>query len=119
MAAQLVLIGETWLWIGALVAAVFLTVGIDRIDEDAQGSYVFRPLLIPGVLLIWPLVLWRWVQIERRGEVTMARYHPVRRAHTSAALAMSIVVVLFLAAGWSAKQDWPTDIPPVQMSTGS
>ena len=49
-----------WASVGAVVAAVFLTIGMDRIDEDARGAYVFRPLLIPGVLVIWPLVLWRW-----------------------------------------------------------
>ena len=40
---------EWWLYIGAAVALYFLTFGIDRIDENARGAYVFRPLLIPGV----------------------------------------------------------------------
>lgn len=117
MAATLVLLGEVWLWTGAAVALVFLTIGIDRIDEDAQDAYVFRPLLIPGVLLIWPLVLWRWFQIERHGQVTQKRYQPVRRAHGVAALTMSAVIVLVLILGWSARQDWPGDIAPVQLTT--
>ncbi|MDU8943756.1 hypothetical protein [Ovoidimarina sediminis] len=58
-AALLVGIAEWWLILGAVVAAVFLLFGIDRVDEDARGAYAFRPLLVPGVLLIWPLVLWR------------------------------------------------------------
>lgn len=50
---------KIWAIVGACIAAVFLTVGIDRIDEDSRGAYAFRPRLIPAILLIWPLVLWR------------------------------------------------------------
>jgi hypothetical protein len=57
---------EVYGWIGAAVAAAFLLVGIDRIDESARGSYMFRPLIAPGVVVLWPLVLWRWLALERR-----------------------------------------------------
>ena len=53
-----------WGVVGALVALVFLTIGIDRIDADARGAYAFRLLIIPGVMLLWPLVLWRWWILE-------------------------------------------------------
>ena len=51
--------------IGALVALAFLVFGIDRIDA-AHGAYAFRPLLVPGIVVLWPLVLWRWQALERR-----------------------------------------------------
>jgi len=51
--------------IGAAVAALFLLIGIDRIDEDSRGSYAFRPLLIPGIIVLWPVVLLRWLELER------------------------------------------------------
>jgi|GEM_PF-5261597 len=50
---------------GALVAAVFLTLGIGRIDGQARGSYLFRLLLVPGTALLWPLVLRNWHRRER------------------------------------------------------
>ncbi len=50
--------------IGAIVAALFLLFGIDRIDEDARGAYAFRPLLIPGIIVLWPVVLARWIELE-------------------------------------------------------
>lgn len=53
-------------WAGTAVAVVFLLVCIDRVDDSARGAYLFRPLLIPGVILLWPIVLWRWIQLERR-----------------------------------------------------
>ena len=64
IAQAIIMALQVWGIIGAVVASAFLTVGIDRIDEDARGAYVLRPLLIPGVLRIWPLVRWRWCRIE-------------------------------------------------------
>ena len=52
---------------GAAVAAAFLFVGIDRVDPAARGAYAFRPLLVPGLILLWPAVAWRWWALERRG----------------------------------------------------
>jgi len=55
--AEAILYGlGVWSTVGAIVALVFLLIGIDRFDEDARGAYIFRPLLVPGVVIIWPLV---------------------------------------------------------------
>jgi hypothetical protein len=54
-----------YLIVGAFVAAGFLIFGLDRLDEDARGSYAFRPLLVPGLILLWPLVAVRWAILER------------------------------------------------------
>jgi len=51
--------------IGAGVAIVFLVFGLDRIDPAARGAYAFRPLLVPGILMLWPVTLWRWLALER------------------------------------------------------
>lgn len=63
-AAVIVTSVEYYLYIGAGVAAAFLFIGIDRIDPNARGAYAFRPLLIPGICLLWPIVLLRWLQLE-------------------------------------------------------
>lgn len=52
-------------WIGLAVAVAFLVVGVDRIDQSARGSYAFRPVVAPGVIVLWPLVLWLWLAKER------------------------------------------------------
>lgn len=67
-ASFLIEIGRYYLIAGAVVAAAFLVVGIDRVEPSARSSYVFRPLLIPGICLIWPLVLYRWIRLEKHGE---------------------------------------------------
>jgi hypothetical protein len=30
------------------------------VSPASTGAYAFRPLLLPGLALLWPLVLWRW-----------------------------------------------------------
>jgi hypothetical protein len=53
--------------VGLLIAAVFLLVGLDRVSPAARGAYAFRPLLVPGLVLLWPLVVVRWATLARTG----------------------------------------------------
>ena len=53
-------------YIGLAVAAAFLLFGIERVDPRAHRTYTFRPLLIPGCIVLWPLVIARWVAAERQ-----------------------------------------------------
>jgi hypothetical protein len=47
--------------LGLLFAAVFLTIGISRIDHEAQGARLgFRLIITPGVIALWPLLAYRW-----------------------------------------------------------
>lgn len=115
-AELILLIVKIWGGIGAVVAVPFLTFGMDRIDDDARGAYVFRPLLVPGILLIWPLVLWRWAAIAAGTDDLQKRYRPRRNSHHMIAVLMPIAIVVIIAAGLSVRQTWPADIAPVQLS---
>ena len=53
-------LATAYLSCGLAVAAAFLAFGLDRIHPAAHGSHVFRPLLIPGLTLLWPLVVVKW-----------------------------------------------------------
>ena len=117
-AATLLAAVRIWLWIGAGVAALFLTVGIGRIDEDARGAWIFRPLLVPGILLIWPLVLWRWFVLETGRDDWAKRHAPPRTAHRTAAGFVALGIVLVIVLGLVARQEWPADIVPVQLTEG-
>ena len=66
IATYLIEIGQYYLMVGAGVAALFLVFGIDRVEPSARGSYPFRPLLVPGICLLWPLVLYRWYILEKQ-----------------------------------------------------
>ena len=52
-------------YVGLAVAAAFLLYGIEWVDVRARRVYAFRPLLIPGCIVLWPLVIVRWVAAER------------------------------------------------------
>ncbi|MBI1187100.1 MAG: hypothetical protein GC206_07190 [Alphaproteobacteria bacterium] len=65
IASTFVVLAGMYLWIGVAVTVVFLGWGVDRIDPSARGAYLFRILAAPGVVGLWPLVIWRWGAAER------------------------------------------------------
>jgi hypothetical protein len=105
----MVMIGTFYLYAGGVVAVVFLLFGLSRLDENAQGAWVFRPLLIPGVLLIWPLVIWRW-SVLRRGEEKLDRHRMPRIRQERAQLVFVIVIPLILLTAVLLRQD-PDALP--------
>jgi len=117
MTAELIIqAARVWLWIGAGVALLFLAFGMALVDEDADGAYAFRPLLVPGILLLWPLVLWRWFRLASGTDRWAARYTPPRAIHAALAVGLALAVVAFLLTGAMIKQRWPADIAPQQIS---
>ncbi len=115
--AELILLfAKIWGGVGALVALAFLSFGIDRLDEDAKGAYVFRPLIVPGILLIWPLVLWRWYILADGKDEWAKRYKPKRNSHNLFALIMPVLIIGIIAAGLSVRQTWPVNLAPVQLT---
>ncbi|NEI05306.1 hypothetical protein GUK34_10565 [Rhizobium leguminosarum] len=55
-----------WAGIGLAAAVAFLVFGFDRIDPGAHEAYAVRPLLVPGLVLLWPLVIWRWIILSKK-----------------------------------------------------
>ncbi len=114
MAATLVMLGQGWLWIGAAVTVAFLAWGIDRVSPRAHGSYAFRVLLIPGTVLLWPLVLGRWWRLER-GVDPCAAHRPPRRLQDGLGLALAVVLPLVLFAALILRTDGPIESQAVQL----
>lgn len=54
-----------WLAVGVVLGVAFLFFGIERIDPAARGAYALRPLLLPGLALLWPFVAVRWFRVIR------------------------------------------------------
>lgn len=52
--------------VGAVVAALFLFIGFGRVDEASHGAWTVRPVLFPGMMILWPVVLVRWIMLERQ-----------------------------------------------------
>lgn len=57
----------SWLGFGVLVAVPFLLFAVGRVVAGAAGSSLpFRLMMLPGVALLWPVVLHRWTTAGRR-----------------------------------------------------
>ena len=115
MAILLLDLAEYYALAGAVVAAAFLLWGIDRVDPNAHGSWVFRPLVAPGVILIWPLVLWRWWELERR-EPTNHRYRPPRRVQDVMAVALALAIPVIVLSAMVLRQDGPLERQAVPLA---
>ena len=107
-----------WGSIGGIVALVFLTIGVDRIDEDARGAYMFRVLIVPGVVLLWPLVLWRWWVLETGRDQWHLRHAPPRRSHAKVWVVLALLVPAILVTALALRQTWPAHIAPERLTQG-
>ena len=105
--ASLVWLATLWLYAGAAVAVAFILFGIDRVMESARGAYAFRPLLVPGIVLLWPLVVWRWLRLETRGNTLDGRYRPVREAHARVWMVLAVLIPVILIGALVVRQSPP------------
>ena len=54
---------ETYAGLGFMFSVLFVWIGVQRLDSEAQGSGIgFRLLILPGVAAFWPLFLQRWMR---------------------------------------------------------
>ena len=52
-----------YLAIGLLFAILFAIEGVKRVDPVATGSSIwFRLLILPGSILLWPVLLTKWLK---------------------------------------------------------
>ena len=108
-----------WGYLGLAVAIAFLAFGIDRIDPNARGAYAFRPLLVPGIIVLWPLVVWRWFQLERGVDPWEGRYRAPVRAHGVVAVILAILLPAIVVGSLALRQTWPEGVEPVAIQPGT
>jgi len=57
----LLVVAGIYLFCGALFTIPFALIGAARIDPHAvHGSWGFRLLIIPGTIVLWPILARRW-----------------------------------------------------------
>lgn len=117
VAATLVTLAQAWGVVGLAVAAVFLLWGIDRIDPAAHGAIAFRPLLVPGIVLLWPLVLWRWRVLSRAPETAGRFDRPApARVHRRIWIGLAVVLPAILLVAAAIHQEGPRDVAAVRIA---
>jgi hypothetical protein len=48
---------------GAVFAALFVAIGVQKVDPVAEHAPIgFRLIIMPGVAALWPLLLGRWAR---------------------------------------------------------
>jgi hypothetical protein len=109
MGHGIIVAAEMYGGIGAVVAAWFLFLRIERDDAMARNAYAFRPLLVPGLVMLWPLVLWRVTS-------TTAEARSFRRAHLAIWGGLAVLLPLVVLASLALRQNGPTEAPPVRLS---
>ena len=61
IASFLLILTGIYLICGFVFAIPFAFVGVGKIDPHAaHGTWVFRLLIMPGTILLWPLLARRW-----------------------------------------------------------
>lgn len=115
IAKLLVLCLEVYAALGCGAALVFLLFGLDRVEPSARGAYAFRPLIVPGLILLWPLVLWRWRRIEsgQGPDLSLERRHFAR--HDLAWRLLAAVLPAILLVTLALRQSGPIERPAVPL----
>ena len=63
MIETLLIIAAVYLVLGLFFVIPFLIKGLNKIDEGAHGSTIgFKIIIIPGVIVFWPVLLRKWMR---------------------------------------------------------
>jgi hypothetical protein len=55
-----------YLLLGVLFLIPFLIKGLNKVDEGAHsGTIGFKIIIIPGVIVFWPVLLRKWVKANK------------------------------------------------------
>jgi hypothetical protein len=59
-----------YLFCGLLFGSAFITIGVGRLDSAARGtSVLFRLLILPATVALWPLLAAKWIKALRQGVI--------------------------------------------------
>lgn len=96
-------LGGAYVLTGAVVSVAYVVFQIDRRDPAARGTFAFRPLLLPGLILLWPLVMARWNRDrDAPSSISFQRIH--KPAHRLIWMGLPIFLVVIMIAAWSLRQ---------------
>ena len=55
-----------YVMIGLVLGLAFVLRGINRVDEAAGDSaFIFRVVILPGCVGLWPIVLLKWINASK------------------------------------------------------
>lgn len=64
--SMLVIILGLYVALGLIIGLAFVLRGVNRVDPVAGDSpFVFRVVILPGCVGLWPIVLWMWIKTAK------------------------------------------------------
>ena len=79
MVEIILIIVAVYLLVGVLFVIPFLMKGLNKIDEGAYGSTIgFKIIIIPGVIVFWPVLLSKWMKSNLNHGDTKAKRNTER-----------------------------------------
>jgi hypothetical protein len=74
--ASFLIIAAAYFVSGIIFLIPFLKYGLLKIDATAKSSgWGFRVIISPGVVLLWPVLLKKWLTVNRKKESIIK--HPI------------------------------------------
>ena len=74
MVEFILIIALIYLLLGVLFVIPFLMKGLTKVDEGAHGGTVgFKIIIIPGVIVFWPVLLNKWRKNLKHGDTKAQR----------------------------------------------
>ena len=74
MVEVVLIIVAIYLLMGLLFVIPFLLRGLPKVDEDAHGGTTgFKIIIIPGVIVFWPVLLSKWMKNRNHGDTNIQR----------------------------------------------
>ncbi|MEM9021105.1 MAG: hypothetical protein AAGC44_11115 [Planctomycetota bacterium] len=68
MAQLILMLMGGYVLVGTVLGILFVFKGISRVDPAADGGpTVFRMLILPGVVGLWPVMLRKWLAVRKGG----------------------------------------------------
>jgi hypothetical protein len=63
----ILIIAAVYFLLGILFVIPFLTKGLTKVDEGAHGGTIgFKIIIIPGVIVFWPVLLRKWIKRKKQ-----------------------------------------------------
>ena len=74
MVEIILILAAIYLVLGVFFVIPFLMKGLNKIDEGANDSTIgFKIIIIPGVIVFWPMLLSKWMTGNRNHGDTKAQ----------------------------------------------
>lgn len=109
----LLIVAAIYLIAGLLFAIPFVISGVNKMDEGAHGSSIgFRIIIIPGVIVFWPVLLKKWMRHGRQKD-DAPKYSfaikPLRKKHLLAWQTLALLLPLLIIAAVVVRPSFPKE----------